>query len=48
MRKTIVLAILTVGLAVSAILTDLVRAYAAETSISPDNYVQSIATWLAR
>jgi hypothetical protein len=46
MRKIIILAFATAGLAVCAVVTDLVRAYAGEASTS--RYAQTVATTLAR
>jgi hypothetical protein len=48
MRKTIILGFLAAGLAVCAVFTDLARAYAADVSLSPSTFVQSLAIWLAR
>jgi hypothetical protein len=47
MRKSIIVAFVATGLAVCAVFTDLARAYAAEASLSPSTYVQSLAIWLA-
>lgn len=47
MRKTIIFASLTTGLAISAVVTDLVRAFAAEVSVSTTSYTQAVKIWLA-
>ena len=47
MRKTIILASFTAGLAISAVVTDLVRAFAAEVSVSTTTYTQAVKIWLA-
>ncbi len=44
MRKTIILAALTAGLALTAVVTDLVRAYA---DVASPAVTQSITTWQA-
>jgi len=47
MRKTIILASMTTGLAISAIVADLVRAFGAEVSESAATYTQAVKIWLA-
>jgi len=47
MRKTIILASFAAGLAISAVVTDLVRAFAAEVSVSTTSYTQAVKVWLA-